>query len=296
MHLSASTTLLLCVICYQAFAQPGKIQETLEFNPSVSSIMLQPGQWEFNLYSSYLFNAKTKTYNKAFKRNSKDFIINQVKSMNSYFVNTLQASVGVGRKLTVGMDFGMNQEYLNYSVGDQRTKEPNNIINIAPRVRWEVYHNRKSNLVLQHYFQIPLKKDTIPNIFNTYLFGNQVIWTMRVDRFILMNQLDILIYNKPPVEKNQSFMLPYTFYASYLVNTETMVFGLAQYVADFGSYVYAPSDCKYYTTAYSVNIGLGIQRRIARNMSINVFYNHALAYSNYLGYHSVNVGFRYATR
>ena len=89
--------------------------------------------------------------------------------------------------------------------------------------------------------------------------------------------------------------MPYTFYGSYLINTESMVFGLAQYTADFGNIAYSEDPDRYYYRAYSIHVGAGFQRRIAKNLNVNIFYNHAVSNEKYLGYHAINFGMRYVT-
>jgi len=277
-------------------AQQSQDQEIPPFNPSVSSIMLHPGQLEFNLFSSYFFNQDSLKYSRAFKRNSKEFVIYDVASKNSYFSNTLQSSLGITKKLTIGIDVNFINEDLNYRIDQVVGIKKNDLFRIAPRIRWELYKAHKSNLVFQHYLSIPLNDgDSIPNILNNNIFGNQIIWTIRLRKFIIMNQLDIIVYNHAPINKNRPVILPYTFYCSYLLNTETMLFGLGQYTADFGNIAYSENPEEYYHRAYSVHIGAGLQRRIAKNLNINIFYNHAILTNKYLGYHSINLGIRYAT-
>lgn len=282
------------------FSQANEESEIPTFNPSVSSIMLHPGQVELNLFSSFFFNGDTLKYTQAIRRDSENFVLYNVASNNSYFANTLQTSLGVAKKITIGLDFTYINQDLNYKIDSTSVNQTNNLTRIAPRIRWAVYETSKSNLVVQHYLSMPIfgsksKTDSIPNIFNDYIFGNQIISTIRLREFILMNQLSIIFYNKYPIDQRRPFVIPYTFYASYLLSTETMLFGLAQFTADFGNYAYAENPKKYYFKAYSFSLGVGIQQRIAKNLNINLYYNHAVAKDKYLGYHSINLGIRYAT-
>lgn len=290
-------TVFFSIIVDIVYSQPDNQEDFPAFNPSVSSIMLNPGQWEFNVFSSYLFHQDTFKYHQAFKRDKENFVLYDVATNYSYWANTIQLSAGILPKLTIGLDLNYTLENIAYQIDTTiKPTTKQHAFRLVPRIRWLAYRTSKSNLVFQHFVQIPTtKQDSVQKFFSDYTFVNQAIWTIRLQDFILMSQLDLIIYSKSSTDNKRPFLIPFTFYTSYLINTETMIFGLAQYTSDFGNYAYAEDPSKYYHRASSVHLGFGIQRRIARNLNINVFYNHAVSREKYLGYHSINLGIRYAT-
>lgn len=292
------STLFLLSLCYSlSVAQQSQEEEIPAFNPSVSSIMLHPGQMEFNLFSGYSFNNVQKEYPQSIAISKEDIAVLPVRSDNTFFVGTFQGTIGITNGISMGFDANYTRQNNDFILDTTKHNFEQDVIRLGPRLRWSLYSASKSNLVVQHYFQFPINNvNSFSNVLNEFNFGNQIIWTIRLKHFILMNQLDVIVYDKKEFDSKIPIIVPYTFYSSYLINTETMIFGLIQYVAEFGNVPYATDPERYYKRAYSLNMGLGLQRRIFRNLGINIYYSHALKSDNYLGYHSINFGLRYATR
>jgi hypothetical protein len=259
------------------------------FYPGISSVMLDKFQVEIGLYSSFWM---TDYLAGNIQKPGGGTGILRFEGNLNHFSNLFQATIGLGNKFAVGADISRTDFFYAFTEGMADTTFHS--WRAGPRIRWAVFQNRKTNLVIQHYLYFPVSSGQVRNPYNDLTFGNQFILSNLIgSKFLMTNQIDLVFFKKTDYEEKIPIYLPYTFFFSYLLNTETMLFTILQYQAEFGEVAWDTGT--YYNRRSSAGAGLGAQFRIARNLSINAFVNQSF-YTSYQGTNrSINLGIRYGT-
>lgn len=250
----------------------------ISFNPAATSIVLNTGQIEIASFNSIATHNDVYNYWLLKSAGSK------ARSLNS----NLQFTLGILRTVNVGFDLHYNHFRIESKSNVNQITNSSNL-NFGPRARFLIFGKANVTIVFQTgiLFSDSSLKPSIQI--------NQLFLTYRLSNFLFMYQLGSEIYPKHIMEVKRAFWLPSTFFASRIINSESMIYTFIQYSPEFATVHWTRND-NYYLRRFSLNLGAGLQYRVFRNLNIFSYYSHSIASANGGGFNLVSLGARYSNR
>lgn len=282
---------------HQLLEQTQRLKDSLSLLhplvPAVSSVLLKNNQIEINLFNSLI------TANEFRDGNGHLTALN---TRQSYLYNSLQFTYGLSKKARFNMGLDINS-IAGRIDGDRNSSlfkvfhskvEGNNkyaraFTSIGPRIRWRPF-NKDYRFTLQSSIIFPTlgkeeKKEVLGQ--NQLFFLNQLLYNQPLSkRLFLFTQLGVQYGFK---NDNAASMIvsPVSGYLSYIIPKKTILFALINYIPVF------KKEASWDYTAYTTQLGGGLQYYITKNFLTNLFYANDISGKNYQDFDSYNISLRY---
>lgn len=255
------------------------------FNSSISVGLLFPAQIELNFYSSI---NHTDFFTDSYIKANNDIIPYTYKGDFLIVSNTLQGALGLSRRVAVGLEYTRTD---NSSIYNDAIlgKIHQSFHTWGTFIKWTP---KKATRYINYVFSHKLK---------TVLYSQRTAYSLENHAIIfgfLTRYLTYSIQLSNNIQfrsgESESIAVSPFLYLGYRINTESMIFLQLNYQNEFAVPAWSHSD-NMISVKSSVNIGIGLQKRFTRNLTLNMNGSLPLASKDFGGYETLNISARYVS-